>query len=158
MAHHGHGILTLVSFDRNDVTPLANTDHGAVHATTRRVNADNDRRSHVLIFRPFERILDQRGRYKLVLTRGRELTIDLHPRLTRVVPILSNDLVVDGLVGALHRPGVNHLPVPKRPLAVERLKEVPGVTPWVRERQPVPVQYLLCKEPRRHAPDAIRYA
>jgi hypothetical protein len=73
VAHHGHGILTLVSFDRNDVTPLANTDHGAVHATTRRVNADNDRRSHVFIFRPFERILDHYGRDELVFAGGGEL-------------------------------------------------------------------------------------
>ena len=158
MPDHRHGILTLVSFDRHDVPALSDTDDGAVRTTACRVNADNDRRRHVLVSRPFERFLDHRWRDELILACAWKLTVHLDLGLRRVCAVLLDDLVVDRFVRVFYCPGVDAACVPERPLGVEALKEVALVSARVAEREPVPVRRVLREEASPHLPDRVGYA
>ena len=76
-------------------------------------------------------------------------------RLARIRPILLNDALIHRLVRPLHRPGVHHPCLPKRPLAIKRLVEVPRVAARVAKRQPKPIRRVLRKKPSRHRPDRV---
>ena len=95
---------------------------------------------------------------ELVLARRREFPIHLDARLRAVLAVLSNDLLVDLLVGVLDLTRVDVLRRPEVAFAVEALKEVALVAPRIAKRRPEPMRRVFGKEPLRNVPDRVRYA
>ena len=155
MPDHRHRVVAPVPDDLHNVPPLPHRQHRRIRAKPRRVNPDHNGRRRVLVLRPLHGVVHHRAGDELIVADVGKLPVHLDVRLTRVWPVLVNDLLVYLLVRALNCARVHDLGQPELALAVERLVEVPRVAPRVAKRQPEPVGCVLSKETRGHRPDGV---
>ena len=92
---------------------------------------------------------------ELLIRLHREAAVDLDEGLVGIRPVLVDDLLVDLRVQPLHRPRVDLLRLPIRPVLVERLEKRAGVAPGVAENEPVPMRADVREEALGHVPDHL---